>query len=76
MKLQRIFTAIQMTQNDQTILRSCSKAGIMPIIENCRVTKVITMENAVLQNEMVLQEKVIDINKNLVEEKLRKLHLA
>ena len=61
-RLQRIFTCIERAQNHQLILKSWAKVGICPIIENGEVLHIELVENAVLQNDSVLNSLCNKIN--------------
>lgn len=70
--LQKIYTVIQMTDNEQTIIRSWDHTGIQPIIENGIVTKVMINENKVLQNETLIEHESDEINEKARGKKIDK----
>lgn len=61
-KLQKIFTAIEETDNHQIILRSWSHCGILPILEEGDVQSVMLVENSVLMNETLIFDETDGIN--------------
>ena len=71
-KLQKIYTVIQMTDNEQTILRSWEHSGIFPIIKDGIVIKVRVIESCVLQNETLIEHEPNQINEKARGKKIDK----
>lgn len=71
-QLQKIYTVIQMTDNEQTILKSWEHSGILPIIKDGIVKKVIIIESQVLQNETLLEHESHQINERARGQKIDK----